>query len=124
MLMVSGGARGVGSARAGVEHWKLQRLTALAGVLLGLWFIVSAVGLSGADQPTAAAWLGRPLNATLMLLLILAMFWHAKLGLQVIIEDYVQHEGAKLALLVATIFATFLLGGLSAVAVLKVALGS
>ena len=124
MQTVTGGARGRGSVRDGAGHWKLQRLTAIAGIPLGLWFIVAAVGLSGADHAAAQAWLARPLNATLMLLLILSMFWHTKLGLQVVIEDYVHHEGAKVALLIANIFAMFLLGGLSAVAVLKVALGS
>jgi succinate dehydrogenase / fumarate reductase membrane anchor subunit len=124
MLTTAGGARGRGSIREGAGHWKLQRLTAIAAVPLGLWLVASAVGLSGADHATAAAWLGRPVNATLMLLTILTTFWHAKLGLQVIVEDYVHHEGVKVALLIATIFAVFLLGGLSAVAVLKVALGS
>jgi succinate dehydrogenase / fumarate reductase membrane anchor subunit len=124
MLTVRGGSRGLGSIRAGAGDWKLQRLTAMAGVPLGLWFVVSAVGLSGADHAAVAAWLGRPLNATLMLLLVLSMFWHAKLGLQVVIEDYVHHEGAKVVLLIAIIFAVFLLGGLCAVAVLKVAFGS
>jgi succinate dehydrogenase / fumarate reductase membrane anchor subunit len=116
--------RSRGSAREGVAHWKAQRLTALANVPLVLWFVLSAVGLAGADHAAVAAWLGTPLNATLMLLLILSTFHHARLGLQVVVEDYVHHEGYKLAALVGITFAVFLLGGLCVVSVLKVALGS
>lgn len=113
-----------GSAREGVAHWKAQRLTALANVPLVLWFVFSAVGLAGADHAAVAAWLAAPLNATLMLLLILSVFHHARLGLQVVVEDYVHHEGYRLAALVGITFAVFLLGGLCVVSVLKVALGS
>lgn len=116
--------RSRGSARAGVAHWKAQRLTALANVPLVLWFVFSAVGLAGADHAAVAAWLAAPINATLMLLLILSAFHHARLGLQVVVEDYVHHEGYRLAALIAITFAVFLLGGLCVVSVLKVALGS
>jgi succinate dehydrogenase / fumarate reductase, membrane anchor subunit len=117
-------ARSRGSARTGVEHWKMQRLTAIAGVPLLLWLIVSAMALAGTDYAGARAWLAHPFNTTMMLLLLIAMFWHARLGLQVVIEDYVHHEGAKVASLIAVSFAVFLFGGLAAVSVLKVALGS
>jgi succinate dehydrogenase / fumarate reductase membrane anchor subunit len=113
-----------GSAREGAHHWKMQRLTAIANVPLVLWFVVSAVSLSGADHAAVAAWLASPLNATLMLLLVLSTFYHARLGLQVVVEDYVHHEGLKVATLVAITFALFLLGGLAVVSILKVALGS
>jgi succinate dehydrogenase / fumarate reductase membrane anchor subunit len=124
MRSAIGMVRGRGSAREGVGHWKLQRLTAIANVPLVLWFIVSAVSLSGADHAAVTAWLAGPFNATLMLLLVLSTFWHARLGLQVVIEDYVHHEGVKVAALIAVTFALFLLGGLAVVSILKVALGS
>jgi succinate dehydrogenase / fumarate reductase membrane anchor subunit len=116
--------RSRGSAREGVAHWKAQRLSALANVPLALWFVMSAVGLAGADHAAIVAWLAAPLNATLMLLLILSVFHHARLGLQVVVEDYVRQEGYRLAALVGITFAVFLLGGLCVVSVLKVALGS
>jgi succinate dehydrogenase / fumarate reductase membrane anchor subunit len=124
MRTAIGSARGLGSAREGVGHWKMQRLTAIGGVVLGLWFVVSAISLAGADFAAVRSWLGRPLNATLMLLLVVSMYWHAKLGLQVVIEDYVHHEGVKVVSLVAIVLLAFLLGGLSVVSILKVALGS
>ena len=121
MLTTAGGARGRGSIREGAGHWKLQRLTAIAAVPLGLWLVASAVGLSGADHATAAAWLGRPVNATLMLLTILTTFWHAKLGLQVIVEDYANSEWAKVLLIQGTKAICVLLALASALAVLRIA---
>ena len=116
--------RGLGSARSGARHWWLERLSAVATLVLFVWLIVSLLRLPALDHGTVTAWLRSPLAAVPMLLLVVTTFWHLKMGLQVIVEDYVHHEGAKVALLIATIFAVFLLGGLSAVAVLKVALGS
>ena len=124
MRSTTGLVRSRGSAREGVAHWKAQRLTALANVPLVLWFVFSAVGLAGADHAAVAAWLQAPLNATLMLLLILSAFHHTRLGLQVVVEDYVHHEGYRLAALIGITFGMFLLGGLCVVSVLKVALGS
>jgi succinate dehydrogenase / fumarate reductase membrane anchor subunit len=114
----------LGSARKGAGHWWMQRLTSIAGIPLGLWFVVSAIHLSGAGHAETRLWLAAPFNATCMLLLVLNFFYHAKLGAQVIIEDYVHHEAAKLASLVAVTLACFLFGGLCVVAILSVALGS
>jgi succinate dehydrogenase / fumarate reductase, membrane anchor subunit len=116
--------RGLGSAREGVHHWTWQRLTAIANVPLVLWFVFGAVARTGGGYEAYAAWLSSPVSATLMILLILSVFHHARLGVQVMIEDYVHHEGLKVASLVALTLATFLLGGLCVVAVLMVALGS
>ena len=116
--------RGLGSAREGVEHWKMQRLTAVANVLLVIWFLISAVSLAGATYDEARAWLASPVSASLMLLLIGSAFYHAKLGLQVVIEDYVHHEGAKIASLTAVTLGCIALGVACAVAVLKISLGS
>jgi succinate dehydrogenase / fumarate reductase membrane anchor subunit len=124
MRTAIGVIRGRGSAREGVGHWKLQRLTAIANVPLVLWLVVSAVSLSGAGYAEVRAWLAGPFNATMMLLLVLSAFYHARLGLQVVVEDYVHHEGLKLAALVGITLALFLLGGLCVVSILKVALGS
>ena len=112
------------STRQGSHHWLMERVTSVALIPLTLWFIVAAVSLSGAGYDEVRAWLAAPLNTTLMLLLIVALFWHALLGVQVIIEDYVHHETTKLASLMATNFAVIAVGLACAVAVLKVSLGS
>lgn len=95
-----GRVRGLGSAKDGTGHWWAQRLTALALVPLTVWFVGAVVSLIGADYATMTAWIASPVVAGLLILLIVATFYHAALGLQVVIEDYVHGEGAKLALLV------------------------
>jgi succinate dehydrogenase / fumarate reductase membrane anchor subunit len=112
------------STRQGSHHWLLERITSVALVPLTLWFIVAAVSLSGASYDEVRAWLARPLNTTAMLLLIFTTFWHAQLGVQVIIEDYTHHDGAKLGGLMAVNFALIAVGLACVVAVLKVSLGS
>jgi succinate dehydrogenase / fumarate reductase membrane anchor subunit len=92
-------ARGLGSARRGTGAWRAERLTAVALVPLTLWLVASLVALGGADRVAFVAWLGRPLNAFLTILLLIAVFRHAALGLQVVIEDYV-HSAAKTLLLI------------------------
>lgn len=82
-------ARGLGSAKDGVNHWWMQRVTAIALLLLSPWFIYFAVSLIGADQLTVRAAIAQPLNATLLVSFMIAMLWHARLGLQVVVEDYV-----------------------------------
>jgi len=82
-------ARGLGSAKDGVNHWWMQRVTAIALLLLSPWFIYFAVSLIGADQVAVRAAIAHPLNATLLVSFMIAMLWHARLGLQVVVEDYV-----------------------------------
>jgi len=82
-------ARGLGSAKDGVNHWWMQRVTAIALLVLSPWFIYFAVSLIGADQDAVRAAIAKPLNATLLVSFVIAMCWHARLGLQVVIEDYI-----------------------------------
>lgn len=82
-------ARGLGSAKDGVNHWWMQRVTAIALLLLSPWFIYFAVSLVGADQFSVRAAIAQPLNATLLISFMIAMLWHARLGLQVVVEDYI-----------------------------------
>ena len=124
MATVGSRIRAQASTRQGSHHWLLERITSVALVPLTLWFIVSAVSLSGAGYDEVRLWLAAPLNTTAMLLLILAVFWHAQLGVQVIVEDYVHHETTKLAGLMAANFALIAVGLACAVAVLKVSFGS
>lgn len=90
-------ARGLGSAHDGTHHFWVQRVTALALIPLTIWFMVALVTvLINHDVTAVRAWLTQPINAMVLAALIIALFWHAKLGLQVIIEDYVHCEGKKI----------------------------
>lgn len=88
-------ARGLGSAKAGAMHWWAQRLTALALVPLTLWFLCGAVRMLGATRADVAAWLSEPLPLALMIALVITSFYHLALGLQVVIEDYVDSEAPR-----------------------------
>lgn len=117
-------ARGLGSAKDGASHWWVQRLTAAALIVLGLWFVCLVLSLLHADYATAHATLARPWNAVLMMAFTTTMFWHAQLGLQVVIEDYVHTRWQEIALLVLVKFLAVLGALACALAVLRVALGS
>jgi succinate dehydrogenase / fumarate reductase, membrane anchor subunit len=119
-----GRAIGLGSAKEGVEHWWLQRLTAVALVPLTLWFVIAIIRFAGADIDTVRDWVGSPLPAILLVLLLIAIFWHASLGLQVVIEDYVHAEFAKLGLLIVVRLACFALAVAGIFAVLGMAVGT
>jgi succinate dehydrogenase / fumarate reductase membrane anchor subunit len=116
-----GRAIGLGSAKEGVEHWWRQRLTAVALVPLTLWFVIALLAHVGVARQEAVAWLGSPIPAILMILLIGVAFYHAALGLQVVIEDYVHREWSKLTLLIAMRFACFFLGVAGIFAILRMA---
>ena len=95
-----GRALGLGSAKEGVEHWWRQRTTALALVPLTIWCVIWVIAMAGADLAAMVAWMHNPISAVLMIVLIVATFYHAALGLQVVIEDYVHSEGLRLATLI------------------------
>jgi len=118
-----GRARGLGSAREGTAHWWAQRLTAVALVPLTLWFVIGLVGLIGAEYAVVEEWISAPVNATLLVLLIVATFHHAQLGLQVVIEDYVHHDGLKIAAIMLVKFAAIVLGLAAVLAVLSISFG-
>jgi succinate dehydrogenase / fumarate reductase, membrane anchor subunit len=118
-----GRAVGLGSAKEGVEHWWAQRVTAVALIVLGLWFVASLLGHIGADRAAVLAWLHAPVPAILAILLLIAVFYHGTLGLQVVIEDYVSAEWVKIAALVATRFVSFGLAVAGIFAVLRIAFG-
>jgi len=94
-----GRVRGLGSAKHGGKHWLDQRLTAVGNLLLTIWLVLSLLWLPNFDYETVAAWLAQPSVAVPMILMLANIFWHVRLGLQVLIEDYVHDEGNKFATL-------------------------
>ena len=121
MRTTLGRVRGLGSSHEGVGHWWVQRLTAVALVPLVIWFVISALSLTGADYATFQAWLGTFGNAVLLILLTIALFHHAQLGIQVVIEDYVHAEAPKVIGLIATKFVAAIAGASTVLAIVKVA---
>jgi succinate dehydrogenase / fumarate reductase membrane anchor subunit len=115
-------ARGLGSAREGAEHWWHERLSSVACLLLYVWLLVSLLRLPALDHRGVTEWLKQPTAAVPMLLLVLATFWHLRMGLKVTVEDYVHEEGNRFLSLLLLDFAAALGGGFALFAVLKVAL--
>ena len=115
--------RGLGPARSGTEHFWRQRLTAIANVPLTIAVIVIVVALFGRNHAAAQQILGSPLVAIVMLLFIGSITYHMRLGMQVIIEDYVHHEGWRLALAIANTFFTIAVGLAAVYAILKLSFG-
>ncbi len=98
-------ARGLGSAKHGVSHWWLQRVTAIAMIPLFIWFVTAIVSVMiSPEHKQVANWFVSPVNALLLVLLVCAMFYHAKLGLQVVIEDYIKCPCTKYGLLIGNNF--------------------
>ena len=113
-----GRVRGLGTARSGTQHFWRQRLTAVANVPLTVAFILIVVGLLGRNHAAVVQILGSPLVAVIMLLFLLSVTMHMRIGMQVIIEDYVHDESTKLALLMANTFFTVAVALASAFAIL------
>ena len=117
-------ARGLGSAKDGTHHWWMQRITAIALVPLTVWLVGSLVAIGAADHAQTVHWIRSPAVSITLLLTIAALFHHAQLGLQVVIEDYVQAEWKKLAALIAVKLLTIAVAATAAFSVLRIALGS
>jgi succinate dehydrogenase / fumarate reductase membrane anchor subunit len=118
-----GHVRGLGSARSGTDDFWQERLTAVANVPLTIGFVLIVTSLLGRTHATVAQFLGSPLVAIVMLLFILSVTWHMRLGMRVIIEDYVQGEGRRIVLLIANTFFSIAVGLASAFAILKLSSG-
>ena len=124
-----GKVRGLGSAHHGIHHWWMQRLTAIALVPLSVWFIISIFQIipaanAGYDGIAGAAfqYISAPFNAVMAVLLILCLFHHMQLGLQVVIEDYIHHTGIKIASLIIMKFACFALAATCLLAITRILL--
>ena len=119
-----GRVRGLGSSNQGVHHWWMQRLTGIALVPLCLWLVFSMVNLGEATYSAMVGWVGRHFNPVLLILLIICMFYHAQLGLRVVIEDYVNSELAKTISITSVKLCAIFLGACSAFAVIRLTFGS
>jgi succinate dehydrogenase / fumarate reductase, membrane anchor subunit len=117
-----GQVEGLGAAHSGTEHFTRQRATAVALVPLSIWFAFSAFSLIGGERTDALAFFAEPVNAVLMALFIIAALMHMALGLQMVIEDYVESERGKVALLLLNKFFAWAVGAASLFALLKIAL--
>ncbi|MCC2687265.1 MAG: succinate dehydrogenase hydrophobic rane anchor protein [Rhizobiaceae bacterium] len=115
--------RGLGTAREGTGHFWLQRLTAVANVPLMLFLIGLLVALNGADYMTVRGALGNPFVALMLVLAFLSVLNHMRLGMQVIIEDYVHADGARIALIMLNVFFAASVGVAAIYALVKLALG-
>ncbi len=114
---------GLGAAKEGFSHWWLQRVTSVALVLLGLWFVFELLRMPTFQYEFAVAWIAMPLNAVLLLLLIGTLVYHSQLGVQVVVEDYVHHHGLKIATMMLLTFAHVAVAALAIFAVLRIAFG-
>ena len=118
-----GAVLGSGSAKDGTEHWWLQRVTAIALLLLGGWFAFSLTQMDSFAHENVISWMARPFNSVMMMLLGVTLTWHSALGIQVVIEDYVHGPMIKIASLLIAKFAHVFLAIAAVFAVLKIALG-
>ena len=115
---------GVGSAKSGVQHWWVQRLTAVALVPLSIWFVASLLSLGSFDHATVVAWMSGSWTALLLILFVLVAAWHSQLGVRVVVEDYVHGAAARTVTLVSVLFVHTLIAAAGVFAVLKLAFGA
>jgi succinate dehydrogenase / fumarate reductase, membrane anchor subunit len=116
-----GKVRGLGSAKAGTQHWWHQRVSAVANIFLGLWLVASlALGVAH-SHASMIAWLSQPLSAVLLVLCILSIFYHIRLGVQVVLEDYLADHAARLTALIGLNFFCILAAALALFAILTIA---
>lgn len=116
-----GRVRGLGAAKGGTHHWVVQRFTAVGNLLLVTWLVASLVALPAHDHAAITGWLAQPLVAVPMMLMIISIFNHIRMGLQVLIEDYVHDEGLKFATLILLNFYAIGCGALGLFSVAKIA---
>ncbi len=115
-------AKGLGSAKTGLYHWWLQRLTAIALIPLTIWFVTIIAFINEADYQQSIDLISQPFNGTLLILFIIASFWHSQLGMQVVIEDYVSQKFMRVTLLIIMKYFFIFIGILSIISILKIIL--
>ena len=118
-----GRVRGLGAAKQGTHHWLMQRFTAAGNLLLCMFLAISFVLLPDMSFATVTGWLAEPLPAVALALLVVSVFWHARLGLQVVTEDYVHDAGNKFAAVLALNLAAFGGAAFALFCIARIALG-
>lgn len=116
-------ARGYGAAKDGTGHWWSQRVSAVALIPLTFWFVVSLADHAGGGYTATLEWLSSPVTAVLLSIYLAVAFYHSQLGLQVVVEDYIHHEGLKLVTLLLLQFANVVLAVAAIFSVLWISLG-
>ena len=119
-----GTVRGLGSAHHGAHHWLMQRYTAVANLLLMAYLLTSFLLLPDYGFTTMHDWLSRPVAASAVALLVISLFWHARLGMQVMLEDYVHTSANKFAAFTALNLAAFGGAGFGVFSIIRIALGA
>ena len=118
-----GRVRGLGSAHEGAHHWLVQRVTAVSNVVLMVWLVASLLLLPDLTYGTVATYLAKPVPAMAMILLLVSVFWHARLGLQVLIEDYIHDAGSRFGVMTLLNLATIAGAAFGIFCVARLALG-
>ncbi len=116
-----GRARGMGSAKSGTHHWWVERATAVALIPLTIWFVFAVIHLAGRPQPFVQHWVSHPVNTVLLLALVAMTFHHMQLGLQVVMEDYIENKTWQSAAILLNKAVALLLGLLCTVSILRMA---
>lgn len=119
-----GRVRGLGSAHSGAHHWLVQRFTAIGNLFSGLWLVFSLLTLPNLEHATVIEWIAKPVPATAMVLLVISSFWHARLGVQVVIEDYVHEHANKFAAITLLNLASFAGAAFGLLCIVRLALGA
>ena len=115
---------GLGSAKDGTGHWWAQRITAVALVPLGLWFAVALIGIPGTEYELVHGWIARPVNAILLILLVISVLHHSQLGIQVVVDDYVHVHWIKVPVVIFSKLLHISLAVASIFSVVVIATGS
>lgn len=119
-----GRVRGLGSAHSGAHHWLVQRFTAIGNLFSGLWLVFSLLTLPNLEHATVIEWIAKPVPATAMVLLVISSFWHARLGVQVVIEDYFHEHANKFAAITLLNLASFAGAAFGLLCIVRLALGA
>lgn len=116
--------RGLGSAKEGTHHWWYQRLTAIALAPLSIWFIYTLTTIPSFEYASVVDWIATPMTTVLLIIFVPCLFYHAQLGMQVVVEDYIDSEWQKIASIILIKFLSTLAAVISVLAIIKIYIGA